>query len=108
MSGVAQPRADLVALEADVLALENEAAGLVADHLGLSADQVRSAASLFDLPGFDSLAVVAVLDGLEERFGREVPPERIVPEAFETLGSLAALFLSAGPAGPNSPEEAAT
>ncbi|MEU3721294.1 phosphopantetheine-binding protein [Streptomyces sp. NPDC031705] len=92
MNGATPPLADMSALEGEVVAL-------VAEHLGLSEEQVRRAPSLFDLPGFDSLAVVAVLEGLEERTGHEIPPERIVPEAFESIGSVTALFPPAGPPG---------
>ncbi|GGU80641.1 hypothetical protein GCM10010275_14270 [Streptomyces litmocidini] len=92
MNGAARPRADRPALEDEVVAL-------VSEHLGLPEEEVRRAPSLLDLPGFDSLAVVAVLEGLEERTGREVPPERIVPEAFESIGSVTALFPPAGSPG---------
>lgn len=91
MSGVTEDHLGVNALNREVVAV-------VAGHLGLPEEQVRSTPSLFDLPGFDSLAVVAVLDGLEERVGREVPPERIMPEAFESITSVAELFLPDHPA----------
>ncbi|GAA5078430.1 acyl carrier protein [Streptomyces similanensis] len=89
----------------DVDALGRAAAALVAEHLGLPEGEVRSARCLFDLPGFDSLAVIAVLEGLEERAGREVPAERIMPEAFESITSIAELFLPDRPAGPDVRQE---
>ena len=60
--------------------------------LGIPPGTVTAAASLFDLPGFDSFAVVAVLERLESELDCEVPPERIVPEAFESIDSLAGLL----------------
>ncbi|WP_433392209.1 acyl carrier protein [Micromonospora sp. KLBMP9576] len=63
----------------------------VADVLGVPAAEVRTAATLFDLPGFDSIAVVGVLERLESDLGVEVPPERIVPEAFATVDDVARL-----------------
>ncbi|WP_328611223.1 acyl carrier protein [Amycolatopsis sp. NBC_00345] len=56
--------------------------------LGVSPETAREAPSLFDLPGFDSVAVVAVLERLEDELGVEVPPELIVPEAFESVAAL--------------------
>jgi acyl carrier protein len=64
----------------------------VSSVLGAPAADVRSVPTLFDLPGFDSLAVVAVLDRLETALRVEVPPELIVPEAFESLDSVVRLL----------------
>lgn len=76
-----------------------EVRALVLDHLasvlGLPPGAPAAAGSLFDLPGFDSIAIVDVLDRLETALGVEVPPELIVPEAFESLDSLTALLASA-------------
>jgi phosphopantetheine binding protein len=58
---------------------------------GLAPHAVAGCASLFDVPGFDSLTVVAIVDRIEAELGTEVPPEAIVPEAFGTVGALAAL-----------------
>jgi acyl carrier protein len=71
------------------------AATAVGDVLDVPAEQLRSASSLFDLPGFDSVAIVGVLDRLEEAIGAEVPPELIVPDAFESLESLTHLLANA-------------
>ena len=57
-----------------------------------SRPEVRSGVSILDLPGFDSIAAVEVLERLETELDVEVPPELIVPEAFESLDSLAELF----------------
>lgn len=40
------------------------------------------------IPEFDSMAVVAVITGLEEQFNIEVDDDDISAEIFETLGSL--------------------
>ncbi|MEV6445511.1 acyl carrier protein [Amycolatopsis sp. NPDC051716] len=71
----------------------------VADVLGVPATDVLSADSLFDLPGFDSIAIVSVLERLEDDLGVEVPAERIVPEAFESLPALRSLLAAALPEG---------
>ena len=76
----------------DLAALRERVAFAVGAVLAVPPDQAASAGSLFDLPGFDSLAVVAVLDRLESGLGVEVPPELIVPEAFESVDALTSLL----------------
>ncbi|MPZ12320.1 MAG: acyl carrier protein [Kiloniellaceae bacterium] len=55
-------------------------------------DRVQSfdeSTSLFgSIPEFDSMAVVAVVTGLEEQFDIEVDDDDFSAEVFETLGSL--------------------
>jgi acyl carrier protein len=46
---------------------------------------------LGSLPELDSMAVLEVVAALESRFGITVDDEEVTAEAFETLGSLAAL-----------------
>lgn len=41
------------------------------------------------LPEFDSMAVVAVISGIESHFGIAVNDDEISGETFETVGSLA-------------------
>ncbi|MET8762931.1 acyl carrier protein [Lentzea sp. NPDC004782] len=72
--------------------LADRAAHAVAAVLGTPPGAPRSAHSLFDLPGFDSIAVVAVLERLETDLGVEVPADLIVPEAFDSLDSLTDLL----------------
>lgn len=72
--------------------LADRAAQAVAGVLGTPPAAPRSARSLFDLPGFDSIAVVAVLERLETELGVEVPADLIVPEAFDSLDSLTDLL----------------
>jgi acyl carrier protein len=55
-------------------------------------DRVHSfdeSTSLFgSIPEFDSMAVVAVVTGIEEQFDIEVDDDDFSAEVFETLGSL--------------------
>ncbi|HEX5116509.1 MAG TPA: acyl carrier protein [Pseudonocardiaceae bacterium] len=67
-------------------------AEVVSAVLGTPTADVLATATLFDLPGFDSLAVVSVLDRLETELHVEVPPELIVPEAFESVDSILQLL----------------
>jgi acyl carrier protein len=80
--------------------LGERAARAVSEVLGVAPDVVVRAGSLFDLPGFDSLAVVAVLERLESDLGVEVPPEQIVPEAFESVDALTSLLVQTVVAAP--------
>ena len=80
---------------ADYSGLRQHAVQAVADVLGVTATAVIEASSFFDLPGFDSLAVVAVLEQLESGLGIEVPPELIVPEAFDSVAALTGLLAQA-------------
>ena len=79
--------------------LVETAARTIADLLGTSVAAVHGPASLFDLPGFDSVCIVATLERLEDELGVEVPADRILPEAFDSLESLSALVRSADPMG---------
>jgi acyl carrier protein len=62
------------------------------DSLGIeeSADSLDATTPLASVPELDSMAVVALLVELEERFGITVEDEDVTPDVFETLGSLAA------------------
>ncbi|MGN9910035.1 phosphopantetheine-binding protein [Phytohabitans sp. LJ34] len=73
-------------------------AAVVSGRLGrpVSADE-----PLLDQPGFDSLAIVAVVDRIERELDLELEPELLVPETFTTAGTLAAAVehsLTASPA----------
>ena len=67
---------------------------VVAATLGI--DEPRAAAMdagtelLGSLPELDSMAVVELIYGLEERFAIEVDGDEVTADVFETLGSLAA------------------
>lgn len=71
--------------------LRDDVAHAVADVLNVPVADVTAAGSLFDLAGFDSLAIVSVLDRLERDRAVEVPPELILPEAFGSIDALADL-----------------
>lgn len=64
----------------------------VADVLAAPPEAVAGAESLFDLDGFDSITVVAVLERLEGELHIEVDPDDIVPEAFDNLDALTGLI----------------
>lgn len=85
--------------EVSTSGLVETTARTIADLLGTSVSAVKSPESLFDLPGFDSVCIVATLERLEDEWGVEVPAERIVPEAFDSLESLSELFAAAGASG---------
>ena len=72
--------------------VRDRAAEALAELLRLPVDEVRSGGSPLDLPGFDSVVAVELLERLETELDVEVPPELIVPEAFESLDALAELF----------------
>jgi acyl carrier protein len=78
------------------MSVEDLVATRLAEVLGVSAETALDTPSLFDLPGFDSVAVVSVLERLEDELGVEVPPELIVPEAFESVTSLTQVIEASG------------
>ena len=58
-------------------------------QLGDQVQEFTAATPLLgDLPEFDSMAVVAVLGGLEEHFGIHVDDDDVNAETFETVGTL--------------------
>ena len=58
-------------------------------QLGGKAKQFDASTGLFgSIPEFDSMAVVAVITALEERFGIVVEDDDITADIFETVGSL--------------------
>jgi acyl carrier protein len=60
-------------------------------NLGAGAQALNADSPLLGaLPELDSMAVVAVMAALEERFGIAIDDDDISASTFETLGSLAA------------------
>jgi acyl carrier protein len=58
-------------------------------HLGDKAKQLDASSGLFgSMPEFDSMAVVAVVTAVEERFGITVDDDDITADIFATVGSL--------------------
>lgn len=58
-------------------------------NLGDKAERFDSSTGLFgSIPEFDSMAVVAVVTALEEKFAITINDEDITAEIFETVGSL--------------------
>jgi acyl carrier protein len=71
----------------------DEVKAVLVETLGIEdrAAAIDAATPLGSFAELDSLAVVELLVALEERFGATIDGEDVTAEAFETLGSLAAL-----------------
>lgn len=74
----------------EVQARVREVVGAV---LGVGPTTIRPDDDLFDHLGYDSLAVVQVLERVERIFDVEVPGEFLVVEQFHSVESIAALML---------------
>jgi acyl carrier protein len=70
------------------------------------ADEIAEDTSLLDLPSFDSMKIVQVVEEIEQAAEVEIDPDRIVPETFASVRTLAETVQSAaetsgqGPSGP--------
>ncbi|WP_430791671.1 acyl carrier protein [Actinoplanes sp. G11-F43] len=70
----------------------DEVRDLLVTTLGIEdrAGSLTASSPLLDgLPELDSMAVLEIVAGLEERFGIVVDDDEVTAELFETLGSLA-------------------
>jgi acyl carrier protein len=65
---------------------------VIAGVLGCDPAAIQAATALYELPGFDSVALVTILGRLEDELGAEIPAEWIVPEAFTSIGALTGLL----------------
>ena len=77
--------------------IERILVSIIVEALGLAEHDIELSSSsriLGAIPEFDSMALVAVLTGVEEQFGFRVEDEEISAETFETLGTLAAFVSS--------------
>jgi len=74
---------DTIGVLRDVLRLGPRAAGFTA-----------ATPLLGSIPEFDSMAVVAVLTSIEERFGVSIDDDEITAETFETVGTLHRFLLA--------------
>ncbi|MEU4424429.1 phosphopantetheine-binding protein [Actinoplanes sp. NPDC024001] len=79
----------------DVTQSENlaEVRSMLVSILGIEdrEDQLDASTPLLgSLPELDSMAVLEIVAGLEERFGIDVDDDDVTAELFETLGSLTA------------------
>lgn len=75
------------------LDLKPEILGLLDEILSLNgraADFTENTALLGAIPELDSMAVVALITGMEERFGFSVDDDEIDGAAFATVGTLIA------------------
>jgi acyl carrier protein len=60
--------------------------------LGLDGRPLERSTALFgSMPELDSMAVAEIVVALEERFGIGIDEDELTAEAFDTVGSLAAL-----------------
>lgn len=73
-------------LEREILALIDETLSLA----GRSHEFTRDTPLLGAIPELDSMAVVALITGIEERFGFVVEDDEIDGATFATVGSLVA------------------
>lgn len=71
---------DVKAVMVSVLGIEDRAATIDADTPLLG-----------NLPELDSMAVLELVAALEQQFGVTIDDDEVTAEAFDTLGSLAAL-----------------
>ncbi len=55
--------------------------------LDLAPDQIKADTNLFDL-GIDSLAVLRLLMAVQDKFGVEIPEDRLTAQMFERFGNL--------------------
>jgi acyl carrier protein len=58
---------------------------------------IQATTSLHDLKGFDSLAIVGLIERLEDQLGIELDPALILPETFENPATLAEALLQSQP-----------
>ena len=65
------------------------------DELGGASDTLTETTVLYDVAGFDSLRIAALIERLEARLGAELPPESMRPEVFASAVALAEAFLAA-------------
>lgn len=68
----------------EVLSLLDEVLSLDGRAMGFSADTPL----LGELPELDSMAVIAVIQAVEERFGIEVPDDEVDGNSFATVGTV--------------------
>ncbi len=77
--------------------MQDDVRSVLADTLQLGARATaltQESALLGSLPELDSMAVVAVITALEERFGIVVDDDEITADTFATLGTLTAFVES--------------
>jgi acyl carrier protein len=53
------------------------------------ADEIDEDTSLLDLPSFDSMKIVQVVEEIEQAAEVEIDPDRIVPETFSSVRTIA-------------------
>lgn len=69
--------------------VENEVIGILRSVLGPAGAALDAASPLLGaIPDLDSMAVVAILTGIEERFGFAVDDDEVDGSTFASVGSL--------------------
>jgi acyl carrier protein len=84
-------------LEQSTMEMLNEVLQMLDDVLGLGGRALHFTADtalLGSLPELDSMAVVALVNGMEDRFGISVSDDEISGDTFATVGSLTAYLSS--------------
>ncbi|GGM47032.1 acyl carrier protein [Dactylosporangium sucinum] len=97
-----RPNAALVDELAELLgALDVETAVLTAlrETLDIEDERLRAARTLRDLPGFNSFRLVDVIERVEHDLGVTVPGDALTAENLRDVGSLCAMFATAGRSG---------
>lgn len=82
--------------------VEGHRAGLmraVADVLEMSVEELDGETDLLATGRLDSLAIVTLVDYMEEVMGVRVPIDHVVPENFRSVGRMLALVRELGSAG---------
>jgi acyl carrier protein len=74
----------LMASSQEIISLLNEVMSFDPDTNGLNNDSLL----LGEIPEFDSMTVVSVLEGIEAIYEIQIADEDITPEAFESVRSL--------------------
>lgn len=71
-----------------------EARRLLAEALETAPERIGDGASIHSLEAWDSLAHLRLIEAIERRLGRELPPETMI--AIESLADVARLLEPAG------------
>jgi acyl carrier protein len=81
----------------EIISLLNEVMSFDPDSNRLNNDSLL----LGEVPEFDSMTVVSVLEGIESMYEIQIADEDITPEAFESVNSLTQFVIELQQANPN-------
>ncbi|MGH2793670.1 MAG: acyl carrier protein [Actinomycetota bacterium] len=74
--------------------IENQLRSYLVDELQAEADAVTTGAPLISSHVIDSLGMLSIVTFIESEFGIEIGDDELVPDNFETLGSMVKLVES--------------